>query len=197
MRVAFGGYYITGDFALGMRVNPPAMLIGKSADRLQQVVSGQGWSEGKIIDRGNQLTTLSFRAERVFDTTQEAESYMIGYEAAGLHPWDNATALLVCDTPGGIKYHYMFPAAISAPRFSYMGCRVFAEYTITGGQFTTVADYSASYWFRPNGNRVPTGEKSTLTGEAWERSGNNLRPKASLVSDDDWEFSGSNLRPKA
>ncbi len=197
MRVAFGGHYIAGDFALGMRVNPPAMLIGKSADRLQQVVSGPGWSEGKIIDRGNQLTTLSFRAERVFDTTQEAESYMIGYEAAGLHPWDNATALLVCDTPGGIKYHYMFPAAISAPRFSYMGCRVFAEYTITGGQFTTVLVYTAWLWFSPGGDRAPSGEKTPVAGQAWQLSAGDIFPTATITADDFWQDSGGDRFPKA
>lgn len=197
MRVAFAGYYLCGDYTLNQRENPQAQIVSKSADRLTQVVDGPGWSVVDTIDRGNQQTTLVFKSERVFETVQEAESYMLGYEAAGHHPWDQSTLLMVLDVPGGIKYHYLFPAAISPPSFSYMGCRVFAQYTVTGGQITAVADYSASYWFRPDGDRAPTGEKSTLADEAFQLLNGDLFPKASIVSDANWQESGGDFFPKA
>jgi hypothetical protein len=179
-----------------MRENPPAMLVGKSADRMQQVISGPGWETSEIIDRGNQLTSVTFRTERVFETVQEAEAYMMGYEAAGLHPWDQARALFVCETPTGNKVHQMFPAAISAPSFSYHGCRVFAQYTITGGELTAAANAATFLWFVASGDLAPSGEATPAAAQAWELTSGDLRPSASITTDDFWRANGSDWEPK-
>lgn len=196
MKVSFGGYYLAGDPALGMRINPPAMLISKSADRLTQTVDGPGWSTIDIIDRGNQVTTISFRCERVFDTTQEAESYMLGYEAANHHPWDRGTFFAILPTSGGDKYHYMHPATISPPRFSYMGCRIFAEYTVQGGQLMPVLAWAARLWFAPDGDRAPTGEKAPEAGQGWVRVFDDIGPAASITADDYWVHVAGDLAPQ-
>ena len=196
MKVSFGGYYLAGDPALSMRENPPAMLVSKSGDRMQQITSGPGWETSEVIDRGNQLTTITFRTERVFASVEDAEDYMMGYEAAGHHPWDQARALFVSETTSGTRVRQMFPAAISAPAFSYHGCRVFAQYTITGGQLTATEDGAAFLWFNASGDRAPSGVVTPAAGQAFELSGGDLRPSATLTTDDFWELNGTDLQPK-
>jgi hypothetical protein len=178
-----------------MRDDPPAHLISKSGNRLQQVIAGADYETQEAYDRGNQELEISFRTQRVFDTTEEAESYMLGYETDAHHPW-RGTCIFYLDGASA-KMRVMHDAVISVPAFDYLGCRVYATYTVHGGKFEAEQDQNDALWMTyGSGDLIPTGNRTPDAGQAWERDGDgNILPATSITSDLFWEHSAGNLRP--
>lgn len=198
MKVSFAGFWLCGDPAEAFRDNPPASMVSKDATRTQQVVPGPGWENQEGYDRGNQWVRLSFTALKQHDTILAAEEYRIAYEALGLHPWKGTCKVTVGE--GDTKQCVMHDALISPPSFDsdLKGKVTRATYNIQGPGFSAATDAESFLWIEGNdGDLIPTGDTTPAAGQAWEASGSDLRPSASIGTDSYWEASGSDWRPKA
>jgi len=127
-----GTVYLAGEPGVNERVHTSAsdiVLTGKVNVQVQQFLRG---AQGRVLDRGGLTNTLTFGTARIFDTTAEAETWILTYDTT-----TPRYGVIYCTTyaPGGAPVTIALgTGVVQPPERKVIGCTVLLRYTIEIGK---------------------------------------------------------------
>lgn len=92
---------------------------------------------GKVRDRLNLITTISFSTSRIFTNPDDAELWAADYDGAFAR--EGALRMDMVAPGGGVTTRYLHDCTVAPPSRRVRGVTVVLNYTATGGAITSSA----------------------------------------------------------
>jgi hypothetical protein len=127
-----------GKFALSNGNNPPTeegpTNLKVNSSRKVQIVEYLRGPQVVANPRQNHKTSISFQVQREWPDTDSASKFML------THPLtipDSGTGIFISEGNSKITI-YLASTCVEVTNGNQIGCRTFHEYTIVGGELTTI-----------------------------------------------------------